>query len=125
MGYLHDERLEAILKRCEEINFTLNKEKCQFRVPKVTYIGHILNSKGVQPDPEKVRAIQDMPPPSDKKGVERLLGTINYLAKFIPNMSTVTHPIYELLKSDVKFSWKEPQEKPSTRLNTFFLLLLF
>ena len=49
----HDEQLEAVLKRCEEINLTLNKEKCQFRVPEVTYIGHILNSKGVQPDPEK------------------------------------------------------------------------
>ena len=107
----HDERLEAVLKRCGEINLTLNREKCQFRVREVSYIGHILNSNGVQPDPEKVRAIQDMPPPTDKKGVERLLGTINYLAKFIPNMSTVTFPIRELLKSDVTFSWSEPQEK--------------
>ena len=61
----------------------MNKEKCQFRVPEVTYIGHILNAKGVQPDSEKIRAIQDMPPPVDKKGVEKLLlGTIDYLAKF-------------------------------------------
>jgi len=98
------------LKRCEEINLTLNREKCQFSVHEVAYIGHILNSSGVQPDPEKVKAIQDMPPPSDKKGVERLLGTINYVAKFIPNMSTVTQPIRELLKSDV-FTWEEPQKK--------------
>ncbi len=107
----HDERLESVLKRCEQINLTLNKEKCQFRVPEVTYIGHTLNAKGVQPDSEKIRAIQDMPPPVDKKGVERLLGTINYLAKFIPNMSSITHPIRELLKSDNKFSWGEPQVK--------------
>jgi len=72
-----------------------------------TYIGHILNSNGVQPNPEKVRAIQDMPPSTDKKGMERLLGTINYLAKFIPNMSTMTFPIRELLKSDVTFTWSE------------------
>ena len=63
----HDERLEAVLKRCEQINLTLNKEKCQFRVPEVTYIGHILNAKGVQPDSEKVTAIQEMPPPIDNK----------------------------------------------------------
>ena len=49
--------------------------------------------------------------PIDKNEVERLLGTINYLAKFIPNMSTITHPIRELLKSDNKFSWGEPQIK--------------
>ena len=116
----HDERLEAVLNRCEQINLTLNKEKCQFRVPEVTYIGHILNDKGIQPDPEKVRAIQDMPPPVDKKGVERLLGTINYLAKFIPNMSTVTHPMRTLLKSDVTFAWEEPQRKSFSK---FSLLL--
>ena len=57
----HDERLESVLKRCEQINLTLNKEKCQFRVPEVTYINHTLNAKGVQPDSEKIRAIQDMP----------------------------------------------------------------
>ena len=57
----HDERLQAVLQRCEQINLTLNKEKCYFRVPEVTYIGHILNDKGIQHDPEKVRAIQDMP----------------------------------------------------------------
>jgi len=107
----HDEQLEVVLKRCEEINLTLNKEKCHFRVDEASYIGHILNFNGVQPDPEKVRAIQDMPPPTDKKGVERLLGTINYLAKFIPNMSTMTFPIRELLKSDMTFTWSEPQEK--------------
>ena len=77
----------------------------------MSYIGHILNAKGVQPDPEKVRAIQDMLPPVDKKGVERLLGTINYLAKFILSMSTITHPMHELLKSDTKFAWEEPQRK--------------
>jgi len=59
----------------------------------VTYIGHILNAEGIKPDPAKVRAIKDMPAPSDKKDVERLLGTINYLAKFIPNMSTITQPV--------------------------------
>ena len=60
--------------------FRKSSHKCRFSAPEVSYIGHILNADGVQPDPEKVRAIQEMPPPTDKKGVERLLGTINYLA---------------------------------------------
>lgn len=106
----HDKRLRAVLDRCEQINLTLNQDKCQFSVPKVSYIGHILSADGVQPDPEEVRAIREMPPPTDKKGVERLLGTINYLAKFIPNMSTVIQPIRESLKSDVTFCWSKSQE---------------
>ena len=64
----HDKRLEAVLNKCEQINLSLNKGKCQFRVPEVSYIGHVLNAKGVQLDPEKIRAIQDMQPTVDKKG---------------------------------------------------------
>ena len=101
----HDKRLQAVLKRCENIHLTLNKEKCKFAVIEVTYIGHKLTSQGVHADPEKVKAIMEMPAPSDKKGVERLLGTINYLAKFIPDMSTKTLPIRDLLKRDVTFEW--------------------
>ena len=107
----HDQRLKVVLRRCEEINLTLNKDKCKFGIPEVTYIGHILNAKGVQPDPEKTKAIRDMPPPQDKKGVERLLGTVNYLAKFIPNMSTVTKPIRDVLKADISFHWDTEQKE--------------
>ena len=49
------------------------------------------------PDKEKVRAISEMPPPDDKKGVERLLGVVNYVGKCIPDMATVTKPIQDLL----------------------------
>ena len=80
-----------------------NKYKCLFSLPEVSYIGHILNSDGVKPDPEKVKAVKEMPPPTDKKGIETVLDTINYLAKFIPIMSTITQPIREVLKSDVSF----------------------
>lgn len=50
-------------------------------------MGNIISESGVQPDPEKVKAIVEMPAPEDKKGVQRPLGTVNYLASYIPNMS--------------------------------------
>ena len=76
----HDKQLYAMLKRYGEINLTLNKEKCQLGVSEVTYIGHTLNAKGIQLDIMKVyKAIQNMPAPKDKQGVERLLDTVNYL----------------------------------------------
>ena len=85
----HDNRLDLVLERFKNINLTLNKEKCVFKVKEVTYIGHKLTQEGIKPDNEKVRAINDMPAPTDKKGVERLLGTVNYLGKFIPNLEPI------------------------------------
>ena len=74
----HDCRLNSVLDRCTKINLTLNKRKCVFKVKEVTYIGHKLTQEGIKPDDEKVRTIKDMPVPTDKNGVERLLSTVNY-----------------------------------------------
>ena len=107
----HDNRLHAVLDRCEKINLTLNEEKFVLKVKEVTYIGHKLIQEGIKPDDEKICAISDMPAPTDKKGVERLLGVVNYLGKFIPNLDAVTEPIRFLLKKDVKFQWLHKQDK--------------
>ena len=112
----HDSRLEKVLKKCAELNLTLNKDKCKFKVETVTYLGNIISADGVKPDSEKVRAIMDMPPPTDRKGVERLLGTVNYLAKFVPKMSTVMEPIRILLRKDTEFAWLKPQQVAFTKV---------
>ncbi|CAC5400091.1 unnamed protein product [Mytilus coruscus] len=112
----HDDRLRSVLNRCQEVGLTLNAEKCKFRVKEVTYIGHTLSADGVRPDQEKIRAIKEMPAPIDKKGVQRLLGTINYLAKFVPNMSAVTEPIRKLLKEEHEFIWTHEQQQAFEKL---------
>ena len=106
----HNQRLKAVIQRCKDIHMTLNKEKCSFGSSKVVYLGHIISAEGISPDPEKVKAIDQMPPPEDKKGVERLLGLLNYVAKFIPDLSSITQPIRELLKKEVMFHWDHEQE---------------
>ena len=112
----HNSRLQAVLQRCKDIGLTLNKDKCKFNVSEVTYLGHTISANGVAPDKEKVRAIAEMPPPDDKKGVERLLGVVNYVGKFIPNMAAVTKPIRELLKKEVQFNWSHEHEEAFKQL---------
>ena len=112
----HDQRLKMALKRCEDIGLTLNKDKCVIGTSSVTYIGHILTADGVKPDESKVKAILEMPAPTDKKGVMRLLGTVNYLAKFVPDMSQITEPIRALLKQDVEFEWNSAQKAAFTKI---------
>ena len=86
----HDDRLFQVLDRAKQVNLTLNLNKCEFRVRKITYLGEVLSEDGVQPDPEKIRAITEMPRPCTKKDVQGLLGMANYVSKFIPHLANRT-----------------------------------
>ena len=68
-------------------------------------MGHVITTDGLQPNPVTGQAIVNMPTPKDKQGVRRFLGTINYLSKFCPLLSTVTQPLRNLTKDDVQFLW--------------------
>src|SRR6185436_11769999 len=73
----------------------------------VKFIGHELPCSGVRTDPDKVKAIDEMPRPVDKQGVQRFLGMATYLSRYIPQFSETTAPLRELLKSDNAFAWDE------------------
>ena len=72
-----DERLKRVLDKSREVGLKLNTKKVKLRVPEVSYVGHLFSSEGLKPDPEKIRAINEIPPPEDKEGVVRILGTVN------------------------------------------------
>ena len=61
------------------------------------YIGHILTSKGVKADPAKINVILEMQPPTNVAGVRRVVGTVNYLAKFLPHLSEVSDPLCQVI----------------------------
>ena len=85
----HDKAFKALLDCCREKGIKLNKAKLKYKMPSVAYMGHVLSAGGLSPDPEKVKAINDVPRPIDVPGVQRLLGVANYLSKFAPQLSTV------------------------------------
>ncbi|KAL1259036.1 hypothetical protein QQF64_009613 [Cirrhinus molitorella] len=103
----HDKRLKCVLDRVRAINMQLNLAKCRFRVSEVPYVGHLLTDKGVKPDPEKNKAIHQMPSPEDKHSLQRFLGMTNYLSKFIHRYSEITAPLRQLLHQDVEWHWTE------------------
>ncbi|GFN85684.1 retrovirus-related pol polyprotein from transposon 297-like protein [Plakobranchus ocellatus] len=98
-----DEILIKVLKRAREHNVKFNLNKIQLRQQEVTYMGRKISATGVKPDFKKVQAILDMPAPKNKTGVQRILGMLNFLSPFIPNMSTLTGPLRLLLKKEVQF----------------------
>ena len=84
----HDENVRNALQRARERNLKLNKEQIKFRMTEVPYIGHLLTSEGLKPVPKKVEAVHNMRPTTDVPSLKGFLGTVNYLSKFLPNIST-------------------------------------
>ncbi|KAK3729275.1 hypothetical protein QZH41_000300 [Actinostola sp. cb2023] len=107
----HDDNLTKLLERCQEKGIRLNKGKAVLKVKQLDFMGHLVTSEGLKPDPNKVEAIVKLQTPTDKQGVERLNGAVNYLAKFLPKLSQVMAPIRQLTHKDVEWHWDAVQDR--------------
>ena len=96
----HDQRLKKVLDRAREVQLKLNQKKCKKRVTEVSYIGHTFTSEGVKQNQRKVEAILMMPEPKTKQDLQRFIGMIQYLGKFMPNLSEKAAPLRSLMKKD-------------------------
>ena len=106
----HDQKLIAFLQRCEERRLKLNSEKLTLRQTEVAFIGDVASGDGLRVDPAKVKAVLEMPAPTDKTGIQRLLGMIQYLSKFLPHLSDMTKPLRDLTQQDVEWCWGDGQD---------------
>ena len=106
----HDDRLHRVLQKFRESGLTLN-EKCQFALTEVRFLGHVINSQGIRADPDKIKAIRDMPEPKDVADVRRFMGMVNFVGKFSPRLPDLTKPIRDLLKTENSWTWGAPQQK--------------
>ena len=107
----HLVHLQQIFDRLEKANLTLKASKCQFAVKRVKYLGHILSSTGVEPDPEKISVVADYKPPKNPKQVRQFLGLTNYYRRFVKSYSNITKPLHNLTKKDQPFVWDEKCQK--------------
>ena len=112
----HDQILRQLLDRAEERKIRFNFDRLQVRVPEVKYLGTIITADGMKPDPAKLTAINGMSTPTDRTAVRRLLGMINFLACHIPDMSTITAPLRDLLKTDVHFQWNSQHDAALSKI---------
>ena len=85
----HDQRLREAMKWLQEAGLMLN-EKCEFSKDSIRFLGHVIDSSGIHPDPAKLDAIKRFPPPTNITELQRFLGMANQLAKFIPNLASGT-----------------------------------
>jgi hypothetical protein len=89
----------------------LNPEKCIFGVPRGMLLGYIISQRGIETNPEKVTALERMGPIRDLKGVQKVLGCLAALRRFISRLGEKGLSLYQLLKKHERFSWTvEAQE---------------
>jgi hypothetical protein len=83
----------------------LNLEKCVFGVPRGMLLGYIVSQRAIEANPEKVAALERMGPIRDLKGVQKVLGCLAALSRFISRLGEKGLPLYRLLKKHERFSW--------------------
>ena len=114
----HLRDLEEVFSRLRQANLKLGPKKCQFARSHCIFRGHEISKDGMRPPADRVRAIQQYPPPRDQKGLLRFLGLMNWFRKFIPNFSVVAQPLNRLKRKGVPFQWGEAQQDAMDKLKT-------
>ena len=109
---LHDQRLTTVLERLQERGLTLNPEKCEFRIPRITFMGHHVSEKGIGPTQAKVEAVLNAREPQSAAEVRSFLGLVNFCSRFIPDLATTAEPLRKLTRTKTTpFVWGKEQAR--------------
>ena len=84
----------------------------------MSYVEHVFSPEGLKPDSDKIRPLREIPPPSDKEGVLRILETVSYLDKFIEHIANLPEQISQLTQKDVAFVWEKPHQEAFDKLKS-------
>jgi hypothetical protein len=103
--------LERTFKCLRAKGVKLNPEKCVFGPPRGMLLGFIVSERGIEANPEKIVAITNMGPIKDLKGVQRVMGCLAALSRFISRLSERGLPLYRLLRKTERFSWTPEAEE--------------
>ncbi|CAF4354949.1 unnamed protein product [Rotaria sp. Silwood2] len=104
---LHLKHLESVLQHIQASGLILHISKCQFCKTKIKYLGHVVSQSGIEPDPDKIRAVRDYSVPTRLKEVRTFLGLTSYYRRFIKKYATIAEPLTSLTRNadNKSFIW--------------------
>src|ERR1044072_6513452 len=117
-----EEHIEYLLKlflRLRKFQLRQKSNKCTFRVRSGKLLGFIVNQRGIEVDPDKVKAIQEMPAPRTEKEICGFLGRINYISRFISHLTATCEPLFKLLKKDQAIIWNDNYQRAFDKIKEY------
>ena len=111
----HINHVRAVLQKLLINDLFVKAEKCEFHVPKVSFLGYVVAEGVMSMDPEKVKAVKEWPVPTNRKEVQQFLGFANFYRKIIRNFSSVAAPLHKLTSSKSRYEWT-PQADSAFRV---------
>ncbi|GJS32255.1 putative reverse transcriptase domain-containing protein [Tanacetum coccineum] len=106
----HEEHLKIILELLKKEELYAKFSKCEFWIPKVQFLGHVIDSEGIHVDPAKIESIKDWTSPKSPTEIHQFLGLAGYYRRFIEGFSKIAKPMTKLTQKKVKFEWGDKQE---------------
>ena len=101
----HMRHLSAVIHRLQEVGLKLKPKKCYFIRQSVEYLGHLITTHRLQPNPKLVQAVQEFPVCQNLKNLYQFLGLSSYYSRFIPGYAKIAQPLHKLTRKDTEFHW--------------------
>nr|GFC63919.1 putative reverse transcriptase domain-containing protein [Tanacetum cinerariifolium] len=106
----HEEHFKAILELLKKEELYAKFSKCEFWIPKVQFLGHVIDSQGIHVDLAKIEFVKDWASPKSPTKIRQFLGLAGYYRRFIEGYSKIAKPMTKLTQKKVKIEWGDKQE---------------
>ncbi|GKB27159.1 putative reverse transcriptase domain-containing protein [Tanacetum coccineum] len=106
----HEEYLKLILELLKKEELYAKFSKCEFWLPKVQFLGHVIDSEGIHIDPAKIESIKNWASPKTLIEIHQFLGLVGYYRRFIEGFLKIAKSMTKLTQKSMKFDWGEKEE---------------
>ena len=117
----HLKDIEKVLKILQKSGLKLKPSKCEWAKHEVIFLGHVVSSVGMKPDPANVEKVRNFPTPKSVKEIQRFIGLASYYRRFIKNFAFIAAPLHKLTKKGTEFIWSEIHQSSFDKLKELLI----
>ena len=111
-----EQHLKIVLQTLREKKLYAKLSKCDFWLKEISFLGHIVSTRGIRVDPVKIEAVVNWKPPRSVTKVRSFLGIAGYYRRFVKGFSVIASPLTKLLRKGVMFKWSDKCQKSFEQL---------